>query len=284
MKSVRSERDQARGRRQAPGHGPCRGRLHRHRRRAPRAAAPAARGDLAGDDARRAAARRRSWAATSPTTRSPIDADREGVRLTGHAGLPTLNRANARDQYLFVNGRPVRDRLLQGAVRGAYADFLARDRHPMAALFSSSPEDEVDVNVHPAKAEVRFRDPGAGARPDRRRAAPRARRAPATAPRPPSPPRRSAAFRSGAAAGGAPPGMWRRRRWRRRLAEAGGASIGALGAGSRPAPARAPARHQVEPDDALALSARRRPRPAARDLYRRPDPRRHRHRRPARRA
>jgi DNA mismatch repair protein MutL len=87
-----------------------------------------------------------------------LDARREGVRLTGLAGLPTLNRATARDQYLFVNGRPVRDKLLVGAVRGAYQDFLARDRHPMVALFIDLPEDEVDVNVHPAKAEVRFRD------------------------------------------------------------------------------------------------------------------------------
>jgi DNA mismatch repair protein MutL len=89
-----------------------------------------------------------------------IDAAREGVRLTGLAGLPTLNRATSRDQYLFVNGRPVRDKLLTGAVRGAYQDFLARDRHPMVALFVDCPEQEVDVNVHPAKAEVRFRDSG----------------------------------------------------------------------------------------------------------------------------
>jgi DNA mismatch repair protein MutL len=87
-----------------------------------------------------------------------IDAARASLRLTGIAGLPTLNRATARDQYLFVNGRPVRDKLLAGAVRGAYQDFLARDRHPMVALFLDLPEEEVDVNVHPAKAEVRFRD------------------------------------------------------------------------------------------------------------------------------
>ncbi len=87
-----------------------------------------------------------------------IDARREGIRLTGLAGLPTLNRATAKDQYLFVNGRPVRDKLLVGAVRGAYQDFLARDRHPMVALFVECPAAEVDVNVHPAKAEVRFRD------------------------------------------------------------------------------------------------------------------------------
>jgi len=89
-----------------------------------------------------------------------LDATREGARLTGYAGLPTLNRGNAQHQYLFVNGRPVRDRLLVGAVRGAYADFLARDRHPMVALFLELDPREVDVNVHPAKAEVRFQDSG----------------------------------------------------------------------------------------------------------------------------
>ncbi|CAN7484373.1 DNA mismatch repair endonuclease MutL [Phenylobacterium sp. LjRoot219] len=90
----------------------------------------------------------------------PIDQEREGVRLSGFAGLPTLNRGNAAHQYLFVNGRPVRDRLLQGALRAAYADFLARDRHPLAALYVELDPAYVDVNVHPAKAEVRFRDPG----------------------------------------------------------------------------------------------------------------------------
>jgi len=90
----------------------------------------------------------------------PVDAEREGIRLTGYIGLPTLNRGNARHQYLFVNGRPVRDRLLHGAVRGAYRDFLARDRHPMLALFLELPPEAVDINVHPAKAEVRFREPG----------------------------------------------------------------------------------------------------------------------------
>jgi len=90
----------------------------------------------------------------------PIDTLRESVRLSGYIGLPTLNRATSAQQYLFVNGRPVRDRLLQGAVRGAYQDFLARDRHPLVALFVDLPAEEVDVNVHPTKAEVRFRDPG----------------------------------------------------------------------------------------------------------------------------
>ena len=89
-----------------------------------------------------------------------VEARREGVSLSGYAGLPTYNRANAAMQFLFVNGRPVRDKLLVGAVRGAYADFLARDRHPALALFLECDPDFVDVNVHPAKTEVRFRDAG----------------------------------------------------------------------------------------------------------------------------
>ncbi|MTI09455.1 DNA mismatch repair endonuclease MutL [Curvivirga aplysinae] len=88
----------------------------------------------------------------------PIDAEREGIRLTGFAGLPTLNRGNAMMQFLFVNGRPVKDKQLTGAVRAAYMDFLARDRHPMLALFLETEPRAVDVNVHPAKTEVRFRD------------------------------------------------------------------------------------------------------------------------------
>ena len=88
-----------------------------------------------------------------------IDQVRDGVRLSGYAGLPTYSRGNAGHQYLFVNNRPVRDRLLQGALRAAYADFLARDRHPTAALYVELEPDQVDINVHPAKAEVRFRDP-----------------------------------------------------------------------------------------------------------------------------
>ncbi len=88
-----------------------------------------------------------------------IDLERGPARLTGVAGLPTFNRGVADHQYLFVNGRPVKDRLLVGAVRGAYADMLARDRHAVLALFLEVPPEEVDVNVHPAKTEVRFRDP-----------------------------------------------------------------------------------------------------------------------------
>ena len=90
----------------------------------------------------------------------PVDAAREGVRIFGYAGVPTYNRGNAQMQFLFVNGRPVRDKLLIGAVRGAYADFLARDRHPALALFLECDPAFVDVNVHPAKTEVRFRDAG----------------------------------------------------------------------------------------------------------------------------
>ncbi len=90
-----------------------------------------------------------------------IDYARGAARLGGVAGLPTFNRGVADHQYLFVNGRPVKDRLLIGAVRAAYQDLLARDRHPVLALFIELPGEEVDVNVHPAKTEVRFRDPGA---------------------------------------------------------------------------------------------------------------------------
>ena len=88
-----------------------------------------------------------------------VEAERGYARLTGVAGLPTFNRGVADHQYLFVNGRPVKDRLLAGAVRGAYADMLARDRHAVLALFLEIAPEEVDVNVHPAKTEVRFRDP-----------------------------------------------------------------------------------------------------------------------------
>ena len=90
-----------------------------------------------------------------------IDCVREGLRLTGVVSLPTFNRGMADQQYLFVNSRPVKDRLLVGALRAAYRDLLARDRHPVAALFVEVPTSEVDINVHPAKTEVRFRDPAA---------------------------------------------------------------------------------------------------------------------------
>jgi DNA mismatch repair protein MutL len=116
-------------------------------------------GAITGDDPRRArlaALLGREFAENSLA----IDAERNGFRLTGRIGLPTLNRGLPRDQYLVVNGRPVRDRLLVGAVRGAYQDVLARDRHPIVALFVDGPPAEIDVNVHPAKAEIRFRDAG----------------------------------------------------------------------------------------------------------------------------
>ena len=90
-----------------------------------------------------------------------IECERNGLGLTGVVSLPTFNRGMADQQYLFVNARPVKDRLLVGALRGAYRDLIPRDRHPIAALFLSVPLDEVDVNVHPAKTEVRFRDPSA---------------------------------------------------------------------------------------------------------------------------
>ena len=90
----------------------------------------------------------------------PIEIEREGVRVTGFAGLPTLHRPDPGQQYLFVNGRPVKDRLLIGAVRAAYGDLVPKLRHPLLALFVALSPHEVDVNVHPSKAEVRFRDPG----------------------------------------------------------------------------------------------------------------------------
>ncbi|MEO0329545.1 MAG: DNA mismatch repair endonuclease MutL [Pseudomonadota bacterium] len=89
-----------------------------------------------------------------------IDAEREGVRLTGLASVPTFHRGNSLAQYFFVNGRPVRDKALLGAVRGAYNDFLPGGKHPLLALFIELDPHQVDVNVHPSKADVRFRDPG----------------------------------------------------------------------------------------------------------------------------
>lgn len=89
----------------------------------------------------------------------PLDAQRGEIRLTGYAGLPTYNRGNSLQQYLFVNGRPVRDKLLLGALKGAYSDTLMGHRYPVAALFIDLPAESVDINVHPAKLEVRFRDP-----------------------------------------------------------------------------------------------------------------------------
>jgi len=90
----------------------------------------------------------------------PIDAEREGFHLTGYAALPTYSRGSGVAQFLFVNGRPVQDKLLIGALKGAYFDFLSRDRYPAAALFLDCDPTMVDVNVHPAKSQVRFREPG----------------------------------------------------------------------------------------------------------------------------
>lgn len=87
-----------------------------------------------------------------------LDSEREGIKLTGLASLPTLHRGTAQHQYMFVNGRPVKDRMVIGTIRAAYADVLARDRHPLVALYIDLPPEEVDVNVHPTKADVRFRD------------------------------------------------------------------------------------------------------------------------------
>ena len=94
-----------------------------------------------------------------PANAIELEAERDGIRLTGFAGLPTFSRRDARGQHLFVNRRPVQDRLLRQAVRAAYADLLFHDRQPVVALYLELPPDLVDVNVHPAKAEVRFRDP-----------------------------------------------------------------------------------------------------------------------------
>ena len=100
-------------------------------------------------------------APSSTATASASIVVRDGVGLTGVVSLPTFNRGMADQQFLFVNSRPVKDRLLVGALRAAYRDLIARDRHPVAALFLQVPLEDVDVNVHPAKTEVRFRDPQA---------------------------------------------------------------------------------------------------------------------------
>jgi DNA mismatch repair protein MutL len=95
-----------------------------------------------------------------PDNSIAIDASRDGVNLTGHVSIPSFTRANALQQYAYVNGRPVRDKLIAGAIRGAFADVLPRDRHAVTVLFLTLDPATVDVNVHPAKADVRFRDPG----------------------------------------------------------------------------------------------------------------------------
>ena len=208
---------------------------------------------------------------------------------TGFAGLPTLSRANSLGQYLFVNGRPVRDKLLVGAVRAAYADYLPRDRHPVLALFVSLDPREVDVNVHPAKTEVRFRD-GALVRGLIVRALKEAlvregQRAATTGGS-----ATIATFRPAARAAAG------RYDWRRSPARPSGlrARCAAAAAGLRGSRAgRLRCRRAGRGCGDCELRARRRPdrpparrraRPAARDLYRRADPRRPRDRRPACRA
>jgi len=114
----------------------------------------------AGDDAGRLARLAQVMGADFPANALEINAHREDVALTGHVSIPSFTRANALQQYAYVNGRPVRDKLIAGAIRGAYADVLPRDRHPVVALFLALDPALVDVNVHPAKADVRFRDPG----------------------------------------------------------------------------------------------------------------------------
>lgn len=116
---------------------------------------PAAKGDLF---ARRLGRLRQIMGREFADNALRIEAERAPFTLTGYASLPTLNRGTAQYQHFFVNGRPVRDKLIIGAVRGAYADFLAYGRHPMLCLFLDTPPDMVDVNVHPAKSEVRFQD------------------------------------------------------------------------------------------------------------------------------
>ena len=221
-----------------------------------------------------------------------VDAEREGVRVEGFAGLPTLTRANALGQYLFVNGRPVRDKLLIGAVRGAYADYLPRDRHPLVALFVTLDPREVDVNVHPAKTEVRFRDAGlvrglivralkeALAR-DGQRAATTGGSATIAAFRPVAMPR-ARRLRLAALAGAARSArgvMPARGNAALGFAEAAQAAfdVGAPAADARGRELRARAR-------SARPAARRRARAGARDLHRGADPRRAGHRRSARRA
>ncbi|MGY3455854.1 DNA mismatch repair protein MutL [Bradyrhizobium sp. LM3.4] len=215
-----------------------------------------------------------------------VHAEREGVVVAGYAAAPALTKANALGQYLFVNGRPVRDKLILGAVRGAYADYLPRDRHPVLALFVTLDPREVDANVHPAKTEVRFRNaglvralivhglkegpcaggPAYGRQRRRERTVfvpPRIHAAPGKLGLAPVAIRPDAVFRRcrGALLRRACAGRIRRRRAERRRAD------------------REPARRRPG-----RPSARRGTHPDPRDLYRLADPRRVDHRRPARRA
>ena len=212
----------------------------------------------------------------------------DSVAVEGFAALPTLTRANTLGQYLFVNGRPVRDKLLIGVVRAAYADYLPRDRHPLVALFVALDPREVDVNVHPAKAEVRFRDPTLvrsllihalqeALMREGRRSATTGGSATIAAFTSAQRQLGLAAFARAAGSFAPLPEPWaRRRRIRFCRSRAGrfrcGRAVGRLPRRHRRADARSP-----------RPPARRRARTGARDLYRGADARRPRHRRPARR-
>ncbi len=210
-----------------------------------------------------------------------IDAAREGVRLTGYVGLPTLNKPNALSQYFYVNGRAARDKLLAGALRAAYLDYLPHGRHAAAALFVACDPREVDVNVHPAKAEVRFRDSGlvrgliVGAVKQALEAA--LHRATTTGGA-----NTLAAMRAPAMAGGGAAGVGLARFAR---CASGRPAFRRTGAGLA---RRFRARRQRERRGRAAFrrrprrAARRRARPGSRRLHRRPDARRHGDRRSAR--
>ena len=215
------------------------------------------------------AARRHPRRRRSATTRSRCAASATASRSRASRRCRRYTRANALGQYLFVNGRPVRDKLLIGVVRGAYADYLPRDRHPIVALFVTLGAREVDVNVHPAKAEVRFRDPGPGARPADPRAAARRSCARASAPRPPAaaprsrrsgrlfpPPHAGRVERAAAGIGGA------RRRGRTTRA--------ASRCPCAAAPRSASRRRRRKLSDPPSTSARRRPMRASRSASPRP--------------
>ena len=216
-----------------------------------------------------------------------IRAGREGLLVEGYAALPTYTRANALGQYLFVNNRPVRDKLLLGAVRAAYADYLPRDRHPIVALFLALDPREVDVNVHPAKTEVRFRDAGlvrsllvgalreALAR-DGRRAATTGGEATIAAFRPAGAPR-GAAGTGGVRLAPAAAEFFHARQYRARFCRSGPGRLRLLPRPTRAAHWRSLARIARQ-------AARGGARAGARDLHRRADARRARRRRSARRA
>ena len=201
------------------------------------------------------------------------------MRLSGLAGLPTYSRGNAQMQYVYVNGRPVRDKLFAGAIRAAYLDFLRSDRHPVAALFIDCDPRSVDVNVHPAKAEVRFADPGlvrglvvgalkqALTEKSHRSADTNARAA------------IDALARGNGARCRAPaPANWRLARSPYAPAGFEDQPQAAFDAGAPIADARA----HDSPTQELDVAARRGARAAARNLHHRPDAGRSRHRRPAR--